>query len=481
LSKLNKKTLIPIVFADELEYENKNELTTNEKDIESIKRFAEQKGTKVIESLVNMFDESIIGNYLAKEALLYSLVNAGNDLEDIKNKKPRCRLNVLLAGNPGLAKSSLLKKTVVLKPNSRYESVQHYSAKSLTAIVLNEDEHHFLRLGPIPHAKGSVCALNELGTMKPEEQTQLLDIMEEGEFTINKFGHNRKIQAPTTIIASSNFKDEVYHFNITQFLDLLPLEKQLVDRFDIIVIIKDNCTDPKELEEYTQRKIKLLSNNIPNYDIFLQKYIELARRIKIQKISDESLKMIHDYYIGLNRSSFTIESKRKLETIIRLCKAVAKLKLKETVEAEDVIQSTRFYSAIVYNSMHTRAPIPKDPVNLAIEECIAILKEKKDDSILYTDLLKQVCEKNESVKSYLLGSSSEKIEDQKLLCGEKNKKVRKILEILRNNKDVKVVNKNPIKLQFEEQSPLSSGSDGSDRSEQIEPVNNVPINPKMSE
>ena len=98
--------LIPIVFADKLEYENKNELTINEKDIEAIKRFAEQKGSKVIESLVNMFDKSIIGNNLAKEALLYGLVNAGNDLEDIKNKRLRSRLNVLLAGNPGLAKSS---------------------------------------------------------------------------------------------------------------------------------------------------------------------------------------------------------------------------------------------------------------------------------------------------------------------------------------------------------------------------------------
>ena len=60
--------------------------------------------------------------------------------------------------------------------------------------------------------------------------------------------------------------------------------------------------------------------------------------------------MIMDYYIGLYKSSFIIKSKRKLETIIRLYKAVAKLKLKETVEAEDVIHATRFYSAIVYNS-----------------------------------------------------------------------------------------------------------------------------------
>jgi DNA replicative helicase MCM subunit Mcm2 (Cdc46/Mcm family) len=480
LPKLNKKSLIPIVFADEVEYENKNELTANQKDVEAIHRFVKQKGPKVIESLVNMFDKSIIGNDLSKEALLYSLVSAGNDLDDIKNKKPRSRLNVLLAGNPGLAKSSLLKKTVTLIPNSRYESVQHSSAKSLTAIVLNEDEHHFLRLGPIPYAKGSICALNELGTMKEEEQSQLLDIMKEGEFTINKFGHNRKIQAPTAIIASSNFKDSIYDFNVTQYLDLLPLEKQLVDRFDIIVIIKDNYRDSKALEEYTDKKIELLSNNVPIYDIFLQNYIEYARRKIIKKFSHGTLKMIKDYYIGLCKSSFTTESNRKLETIIRLCKAVAKLKLKEIVEAEDVIQATRFYSALVYNSIHTRAPIPKDPVNLAIEECIAILKDKKDNSIVYTDLLMQVCGKNESVKSYLLGSSSDKMKDQTLLSIDKNKKVRNILDILRNNKDINVVNRTPIKLQFKEQIVASSGSERSDWSEQIATAN-ASINPNVME
>ncbi len=412
--------------------------------------------------------------------MLYSLVSTGNDLDDIKNKKSRSRLNVLLAGNPGLAKESLLKKTVTLIQNSRYESVQHSSAKSLTAIVLNEDEHHFLRLGPIPYAKGSICALNELGTMKEEEQSQLLDIMEEGKFTINKFGHNRKIQAPTTIIASSNFKDGIFDFNVIQYLNLLPLEKQLVDRFDIIVIIKDNYRDSKALEEYTDKKIELLSNNVPIYDIFLQNYIEHARRKIIKKFRHGTLKMIKDYYIGLCKSSFTTESNRKLETIIRLCKAVAKLKLKEIVEAEDVIQATRFYSAIVYNSIHTRAPIPKDPVNLAIEECIAILKDKKDNSIVYTDLLMQVCGKNESVKSYLSGSSSDKMKDQTLLSIQRNKKVRNILDILRNNQDIDIVNKTPMKLQFKEQSAASSGSDRSDWSEQIATVNAL-INPNVME
>ena len=131
------------MFSEQLEYVNKEQITTNDKDIEAIKRFARLKGPFIIEALVDLFDKSIIGNNLAKEALLYGLVSAGNDLQEIRKNRTRNRINVLLAGNPGLGKSSLLKKAVSLIQNSRYESVQHSTAKSLTAIVSKEDEAAF--------------------------------------------------------------------------------------------------------------------------------------------------------------------------------------------------------------------------------------------------------------------------------------------------------------------------------------------------
>ena len=129
-----------------------------------------------------------------------------------------------------MLKVSLLKKTVALVPKSRYESIQHSSAKSLTAIVLKEEERYSLRLGPIPMSRNSLCALNEIGAMWPEDQNYLLDILEEGQFTLNKYGFNTKINSPTVIIASTNLKDR----NNEDFdpmlgkinLDQIPLQSQ---------------------------------------------------------------------------------------------------------------------------------------------------------------------------------------------------------------------------------------------------------------
>jgi replicative DNA helicase Mcm len=470
LSKFNKNFLAPIVFADKLEYENKDEIITNENDIKAIERFAKQKGSRVIETLVDMFDKSIIGNNIAKEALLYGLVSAGNDLEDIRKFKRRKRINVLIAGDPGAGKSSLLKKAVTLSKNSRYESVQHSSAKSLTAIVLKEDEQHFLRLGPIPTAKGSICALNEIGTMGPDDQNHLLDIMEEGEFTVNKFGHNSKILSPTTIIASSNLKaNDEYDFEYGS--NILPLENQLLDRFDLIVILKDKG-DMKALEEYTEKKTELLFNKeIPKYDPFLQKYLEYARKKPEPIFSQEALKMIQRYYFDLNKSNLSIiKSKRKLEIIFRLCKAVSRLKLKDTVDADDVIYATKFYNAIIYNYIGFKATIPKDPVKLIIEESIAILKDNMGNPISFNDLIKQICFENEYIKSYLLGSNCKKTNEEIdiLLRIDRNKKVRRIKNILCNDKNIAIINKNPIILQHKEDVNISSGSEGSEGSDKAE-------------
>ena len=331
-----KGLLVPQVFSSQIEYENKDEVILTEIDVKAIKRFTALNGDSIIDSLVDMFDRSIINNNVAKEALLYGLVNTRDDLLEIKQKRGRERINVLLAGQPGQAKSSLLKKAVTLIPNSRYESIQHSSGKSLTAIVLKEDEQHSLRLGPIPVAKGSVCGLNEIGTMKEDDQNFLLDIMEEGEFTINKYGFNSKIHSPTTIIASTNLNNSWISSNFKISLDNLPLQKPLLDRFDLIVVLKDSG-DMKALKEYTEEKVGLISRPIPMYDSYLQKHIAFARK-KNPQFSSEANQMIQEYDINLNECNSNLTSKRTLETIFRLVKAVAKLRLK------DVVDGRRCYS-----------------------------------------------------------------------------------------------------------------------------------------
>jgi DNA replicative helicase MCM subunit Mcm2 (Cdc46/Mcm family) len=473
--KFSKNLLIPMVFADSVEYENKDEIVLDNIAIDANKRFVNLikiKGRSLIPALVDMVDKSIIGNSMVKEAVLYSLVSSGNDLYEIKEHKTRNRINVLLAGNPGLGKSSLLKKTISLVRNSRYESIQHSSGKSLTAIVSREDEQLFLRLGPIPIAKGSVCGLNEIGLLKPEEQNHLLDVMEEGEFTINKHGFNSRIQSPTTIIASTNLRNpNVPEWNAFSVGDVdtkgplspshLPINKQLLDRFDLIVILKDNG-DFEALKEYAKTKMKLQDTPIPSYDRFLQKYLEFARKMN-PILTTESKKMIEEYYISLQITNPKRESRRTLDTIIRISKAVAKLNLKEIVESEDVVHATKFYNSILFNYDGSKANIPKDPIRLITDKVMELLKED-NEAHLFIDLVKKVCIENDYARSYILGSSLGRFEDSKLSI-DKNKRVRKICDLLRIQEDIEVVNKSPIKIKYRQNRNIVGWSEGSVRSD----------------
>lgn len=83
-----------------------------------------------------------------------------------------------------------MKSIVKIVPNSRYESGENSSGKSLTAIVSKEEDNYVLRCGPAVLAKGAICGLNEISKITFEDQGHLLSIMEEGEFTINKHGIN---------------------------------------------------------------------------------------------------------------------------------------------------------------------------------------------------------------------------------------------------------------------------------------------------
>ena len=149
-TNINNKIRVPYLYSTSIKYLNKDNIILTKLDVEANKRFKKIVGTsKVIDKLLSMFDFSVVGYEHVKKGLLMSCVNTS----EIKSKKEK--IHSLLIGDPGLAKSQLLKRTTKLIPNSNYISAQNTSGKSITAIIDKTDENLFLRLGAIPQAKGS--------------------------------------------------------------------------------------------------------------------------------------------------------------------------------------------------------------------------------------------------------------------------------------------------------------------------------------
>ncbi len=137
----SKRMATSHMYIDAIEYETSNELVISNLDVKGIKRLVGNKSNDLVDFLASkMFAPDIIGYNYVKKGILLIAASTNTDISDKK-------LNALLIGDPGLAKSELLRKAVTLVLNSRYESAQNSSGKSLTAIVEKHDETSVLRMG----------------------------------------------------------------------------------------------------------------------------------------------------------------------------------------------------------------------------------------------------------------------------------------------------------------------------------------------
>jgi replicative DNA helicase Mcm len=282
------RKLFPCFYAKSIQYDKNDKITLTELDIDAINRFTNRHGSKIIDELASMFDHSIIAYEHVKTGLLLSAVNSNADNNNNNFNKRRERIHSLLIGGTGLAKSRLLRSVTRLIRNSRYESGgRNSSGKSLTAIVAKEEENYVLRLGPIPLSKNALCAVNEFGRTDYEDQAHFLDVMEEGEFTINKHGINARIKATTTIIASANpINNSTWLEDETIDLNEIPALKPIIDRFDLIFVFRPRKNED-EIREYAYRKSGFESNKIPDYSHYVIRHLEYAKRFN-PVISDEA-------------------------------------------------------------------------------------------------------------------------------------------------------------------------------------------------
>jgi DNA replicative helicase MCM subunit Mcm2 (Cdc46/Mcm family) len=418
-----------------IDYVAKKDVQLSAEDVKAIKRFVDYVGPdNVVDKLTEMFATSVIRNDSVKKGLLLC---AASTSMDKKIKK----LHTILVGDVGLAKSELLKNAVEILPGSRYENMQFATGKSLTAIVSkDEGDSITLRTGPIPQAKGAIAALNEIGKMTPEDQGFLYDIMQEQEFSTNKHGRWFHVDAPTAIIASGNpiggsWKSEYDNSDDIKIdLDKIPTVKPLLDRFPLIFIFIDDRSE-KGLTEYALKKSEMEIRPRPDYTAYIQKHILYSKqRYPKPKLSEEARSILNQYYVGVRKR---YGSPRIMNTIQRIAQTIASLKLKDTIDENDANDTVTFYN-IILRQWDMVVALPSSPRDAAYEECLSVLMESSSFPMAFEEVIKTVCERNQQVAAYIGKSFSL----------ENNKKLRPIVEMLRNHSRVQETKSKPIVFQY---------------------------------
>lgn len=294
----------------------------------------------VYERLVDSFAPHIQGQSLIKEAILLLIVGSNQRLL-VDGSKIRGDINVFLVGDPGTAKSEMLKFCSRIAPRGLYTSGRGSTAAGLTAAVVRDKTGiMMLEAGAVVLGDQGLVSIDEFDKMKPEDRSALHEVMEQQSASIAKGGIVATLNARTSILAAANPMYGKYDpfKNITENVNL-PIP--LLTRFDLIFVVRD--IPARDRDEVIAKHIIELHTpkgtdrrSVIDVDL-LTKYLAYAKR-SAPTLTKEAEQKILDYYLQMRNvesDEMITVTPRQLEGIIRLSTARARLLMRNTVEAED--------------------------------------------------------------------------------------------------------------------------------------------------
>jgi len=381
------------------------EIDINEGDKNKIIELS--KDPLLYEKLVNSVAPSIYGHDIIKEALFLELVGGVKKLK-VDGTFVRGDIHLLLVGDPGAAKSSLLSSVAKIAPKGRFVSGKGASAAGLTATVVKDE---FLRgwaleAGAMVLANKGIVIIDELDKMTTEDRDALHEAMEQQRISIAKANIQATLKAETTVLAAANPK-------LGRFDPYTPIPKQidlpptLINRFDLIFIVRDlpNVEKDGKIASYVLRLHQAPETIKPEIEYsLLKKYIAYVRQYIKPKLSEQAIEEIKSFYVGLRNQDQSKEdifksipiSARQLEALVRLAEANAKIRLSDTVTRND---AKRAINLLKYCLMEVGLDYETGKIDID-RITTGITASKRNKIVIVRNVINQMNEKG--IKSILL-------------------------------------------------------------------------------
>jgi len=316
------------------------------------------KNPDIYDRLIASFAPHIRGHELFKEAILLLIVGSTQRaLSD--GSKVRGDINVFLVGDPGTAKSEMLKFCARIAPRGLYTSGRGSTAAGLTAAVVRDASGIFmLEAGAVVLGDQGLVCIDEFDKMRPEDRSALHEVMEQQSASIAKGGIVATLNARTSILAAANPMFGKYDpfKNLTENVNL-PIP--LLTRFDLVFVVRDIPSQEKD-REIAQHILSQHgtsgtdTTSLIDVDI-LTKYLAYAKR-NDPVLTKEAENKIMEFYLkmrsveGEDKEKMITITPRQLEGLIRLSTARARILLKNQVEEDDADRAIYLFNEMLKNA-----------------------------------------------------------------------------------------------------------------------------------
>ncbi|KAG9234687.1 MCM2/3/5 family-domain-containing protein [Amylocarpus encephaloides] len=313
---------------------------------------------------------SIYGNENIKKAIACLLLGGSKKILP-DGMKLRGDINVLLLGDPGTAKSQLLKFVEKVAPIAIYTSGKGSSAAGLTASVQRDHttREFYLEGGAMVLADGGVVCIDEFDKMRDEDRVAIHEAMEQQTISIAKAGITTILNSRTSVLAAANPIFGRYD-DLKTPGENIDFQTTILSRFDMIFIVKDDHNRNRDetiakhvigihkggygVEEQAESEIPVEK---------MKRYISYCRSRMAPRLSPEAGEKLSSHFVSIRKQVHATELEanarssipitvRQLEAIIRITESLAKLSLSPIATEEHVDEAIRLFLASTMDAVN---------------------------------------------------------------------------------------------------------------------------------
>jgi len=437
VSGVKSSTLDLYIEANSIEKSEKDydDLTITAEEEESIKEIA--KSPDAVQKIARSIAPSIWGMDEVKQAIVYMLFG-GVAKELDEGNRLRGDIHILLLGDPGIAKSQLLKYVTKISPRGIFASGKSSSAAGLTATAVKDDfdGRWTLEAGALVLADMGIACVDEMDKMDKNDRSSLHEAMEQQQISVAKAGITATLKSRCALLGAANPKYGRFddYEDIGEQINMPP---SLLSRFDLLFVLRDVPDKTRDLQiaehmlnthirgqqamkqEKGRRKSQIAEPCDYLDPAIIRKYVAYAKKNCVPAIGKEAKKIILDYYTGVRGLSAGGKkpvpiTARYCDALVRLSEASAKIRLSDEITVEDTNRAVKLLDSCLKS-------VAYDP-NTGTWDIDVIAtgtsKQTKDLTIAIEQTLKQIISGSDSKqadeKTVLERLTSQNFEEEKV-------------------------------------------------------------------